>query len=162
MNRDELINFCHEVRHALEMANGKGIHDESTSIGMSNFPTGCCGDTTNLLACLIYQKFGEIALHRSGTYMAHIKPDSRLSDNKSHAWLELSGTIIDLTADQFNYLGFSNATVMVTTDLSFHDLFSYRDPRSNPKSPTPPSLNQELTKSLCYVQEKLRLPRLSL
>jgi len=156
MNNDELFKFCSDVRRALEMANAEGIHNEQTSMGNSDFPAGCCGDTTDLLAYLIYRQFGEIALHRSGIYMEYIKSDKRLNDNNSHAWLELSGTIIDLTADQFNDRGFSNPAVMVTKDQSFHDLFSSRDSRDNPESAPAPSLPTQLTKSYEYVQDKLR------
>lgn len=155
MNKDELFKFFYDVRLALEVANTEGIHDEQTSLGTNDFPTGCCGDTTDLLAYLIYRQFGEIALHRSGIYMKYIKSDERLSDNNSHAWLELSGTIIDLTADQFNDRGFSNPAVMVTNDKSFHDLFSSRDSRANPESAAAPRLPPRLTQSFLYVQDRL-------
>ena len=156
MNTDQLIKFCSDVRRALESANAERIHDEQISLGMSEFPTGCCGDTTCLLAYLIFNQFGEIALHRSGIYMASIKSDARLRDNNSHAWLELSGTVIDLTADQFNDRGFNNPAVMVTQDKTFHSLFSSRDKRDNPEFATTPTLAPRMTKSLWYVQDKLR------
>ncbi|MCU6666097.1 hypothetical protein [Silvania hatchlandensis] len=156
MKIDELIKFCSDVRQALELANSEGVHDEQTSLGMSDFPTGCCGETTDLLAYLIYEQFGEIALHRSGTYMSYIKNDARLRDNNNHAWLELSGTIIDLTADQFNDRGFNNPAVMITQDKTFHALFSSRDGRYNPESATKPKLSHRLTRSFWYLQDKLR------
>ncbi|WP_159075426.1 hypothetical protein [Lelliottia sp. WB101] len=156
MKIEELTRFCTDIRHALETADVEGIHDEMTSLGMSNFPAGCCGETTNLLAFLINKQFGELALLRSGVYWEHITPDSRLRDGNSHAWLELSGNVVDLTADQFNDRGFVNPPVMITADHSFHDLFAYRDSRENLDIAIAPSLNPRLGKSILYVTEKLK------
>ncbi|HBU6167531.1 hypothetical protein [Citrobacter freundii] len=156
MNINELTKFCTDVRSALEMANADGIHHARTSLSMCDFPMGCCGDTTDLLAYLINAQFAKIALKRSGVYYEHINPDSRLRDGNSHAWLELSGQLIDLTADQFNDRGFSNPPVMITKDKSFHDLFADRDIRMNREVAIPPSLKPELNNSLLYIKEKLK------
>ncbi|HBQ2311561.1 hypothetical protein [Klebsiella quasipneumoniae] len=157
MKIEELVSFCSDVRQAIELAAAQGIHNENTSFGKSDFPSGCCGDTTDLLAFLIYEKFGVMPLHRSGTYWEHIKPDSRLRDGNNHAWLELSGMIIDLTADQFNDRGFDNPAVMITKCHKFHDLFSDRDIRYNSDTPRTPKFDTRLTKSLWFIQEKLHL-----
>lgn len=156
MNIDELTKFCTDVRNALEMADANDISHKRTSLRKSDFPKGCCGDTTDLLAYLIYEQFGELALKRSGMYYEHINPDPRLQDNNSHAWLELSGKIIDLTADQFNDRKFSNPPVMITKDKSFHDLFAYRDSRTNLEVALPPTLKPELYATLFYVRERLK------
>lgn len=156
MKIEELISFCSDVRRALEMADAEGIHDEMTALGMSDFPAGCCGDTTDILAFLINKQFGELALRRSGVYKEHLNADSRLRDGNSHAWLELSGNVIDLTADQFNDRGFENPSVMITSDHSFHDLFASRDSRYNLQAAVPPSINPRLGTSIWYVTEKLK------
>lgn len=156
MNIDELTKFCTDVRSALEMADANGIHHQRTSLSKSDFPKGCCGDTTDLLAYLIYEQFGELALKRSGVYYEHINPDPRLQDCNSHAWLELSGKVIDLTADQFNDRNFSNPSVMITKDKSFHDLFAYRDSRANLEVAPRPTLKPELYSTLFFVRERLK------
>lgn len=156
MNIDEMTRFCTDVRSALELAGTEGIHDDNSSLSKSDFPEGCCGDTTDLLAYLINEQFGELALKRSGVYYDHIKPDPRLRNENSHAWLELSGYIIDLTADQFNDREFSNAPVMVTKDKSFHNLFAERDSRENLEVAVPPTLKSGLNDSLCYIRQRLK------
>ncbi|WP_336997878.1 hypothetical protein [Leclercia sp. M50] len=156
MNIDELTKFCTDVRKALEMADADDIHHKRTSLSMSDFPKGCCGDTTDLLAYLIYEQFGELPLKRSGVYYKHMNPDPRLQDGNSHAWLELSGKVIDLTADQFNDRKFFNPPVMITTDKSFHGLFADRDSRVNLEVALPPTIKSELNCTLFYVRERLK------
>lgn len=42
----------------------------------------------------------------------------------NHAWLEYEGLSIDITADQFNDLGYRNPEVIVTDNSIFHSEFT--------------------------------------
>lgn len=61
----------------------------------SNFPRGCCGDASELLA-----KFLEARNHGVCSYVCGLWFD-RYHLPTSHAWLELGRYIIDITQDQF-------------------------------------------------------------
>lgn len=127
MNQEDLTHFCEDVRAALDSMTRKD-HSRLSSFGLSNFPAGCCGDTSKLLAYLLHQQFGIAPEVLSGNYYAfdHENSPSGLSDGNSHAWLVVNGNIVDLTADQFNNRGYSHPDVMITSDTTFHDLFTGR------------------------------------
>ncbi|MDZ7322019.1 transglutaminase domain-containing protein [Kosakonia sacchari] len=108
MNQDELIKFCADVREVLGNMTKKD-HFWMSSFGQSKFPVGCCGDTSELLAYLLYQQFGIASELVSGRYkdFDHRSPASGLSNGNSHAWLVVNGWIVDLTADQFKDRGYN-------------------------------------------------------
>ncbi len=85
-------------------------------IWLQDFPNGACLDASLLL--------GQY-LKRTGvgnpTYVRGTK------DRWTHAWLEMDGVIIDITADQ---LGDSSPAVMVTTDVTWHSQFEVESRRS--------------------------------
>src|SRR5260370_31507276 len=60
------------------------------TISFRDFPAGSCGD-----ACLLLAKFLDDAGYGLATYVAGSRGPY------SHAWLELGGLQIDITADQF-------------------------------------------------------------
>lgn len=82
--------------------------DVPLSEHLLNFPRGCCGDASDLLVEYFRQKGIEVesvsGVRRSGT----------------HAWLEVDGLIVDITADQFPGV---QEEVLVTHDKSWHNQF---------------------------------------
>lgn len=74
------------------------------------FPAGTCGDISDILAEYLYKQGINDIDYVSGS-----------ADNQqSHAWLEVSGYIIDITADQFPDC---RDPVIVTDDHSWHQRF---------------------------------------
>lgn len=87
-----------------------------TQFMKSPFPKGWCGKSVELLIIALSEK-GLSVEKCSG----NVFPDAKVKIN--HAWLECEGYIIDITADQFNDMGYSNPPVMVTDDDTFHRIF---------------------------------------
>ena len=85
-------------------------------IWLQDFPNGACLDASLLLGH---------HLKRTGignpTYVRGAK------DRQTHAWLEMDGVIIDITADQFDD---SSTGVMVTTDPTWHSQFEAQSRRA--------------------------------
>jgi hypothetical protein len=79
--KQDIINF----RKALDKINWGEI-----PIGFTDFPCGTCGDVSDILAEYLYTKGFENILYVCGEY-----------NGSSHAWLEMEGLAIDITADQF-------------------------------------------------------------
>ncbi|MCS4493559.1 hypothetical protein NXS97_04980 [Pantoea sp. B623] len=122
---DEVTRFCKDVRVILEETD-KNVHYFNASFAVSSFPSGCCGDTSRVLAYLLCQQFDVITQVVSGKYYEdeHEGVECGLSNGNSHAWVQLGEYIIDLTADQFQDRGFDNPSVMITTSSIFHDFFT--------------------------------------
>ncbi|MCL6354315.1 hypothetical protein EXT68_02125 [Pectobacterium parmentieri] len=157
MNQDELITFCVDVREVLGNMTKKD-HYWRSSFGQSNFPVGCCGDTSKLLAYLLYQQFGIVPELVSGRYndFDHRSPACGLSNGNSHAWLVVNGWIVDLTADQFNDRGYNLPPVLITLDTRFHDLFANRDSSLQLSQSNERTLVDELINTASHVQQRLR------
>ncbi|WP_272537768.1 hypothetical protein [Providencia sp. PROV193] len=118
MDKNALFKFCSCVRGALEDI-PKTDHSHRSSFGCSKFPNGCCGDTSILLAYLLYQQFKVVPK------VVQVNGNHNHVGGSSHSWILVDDTIIDLTADQFNEeYGFNNPAVMITSDTTFHDLFT--------------------------------------
>lgn len=67
---------------------------------MSNFPHGCCDDSCDLLSHYLHTTYGIYTEQRNGTYR-----DNNPDNTTNHAWLIMAdGIIIDITADQFDFL----------------------------------------------------------
>ena len=80
---------------------------------MTGFPRGACGYASKLLArYLEEQGFGP------ATLMANARRGRR--GEQSHAWLEVSGWFIDITADQFPD---GSSALVVRPDSAFHRTF---------------------------------------
>jgi hypothetical protein len=80
----------------------------------SSFPHGSCGSAAIVLNAMIEEELGV-----SATYVAGV----RSVDERSHAWLEFDGLIVDVTADQFSEV---KEPVLVTRDRSWHDQFQHQ------------------------------------
>lgn len=83
---------------------------------LESFPHGNCGDTSELL-----QKY----LHYKG-YSDVEYVNGQHGGMQTHAWLEVDGLIIDITADQFEEI---DDAVMFTRDRSFHKRFKVLEQR---------------------------------
>lgn len=83
---------------------------------MSNFPGGCCDDSCDLLAHYIYDEYGIDTMQRNGIY------HDRIPNNiTNHAWLvTYDNTIIDITADQFEFFSGYAEGVYVGKENSFY------------------------------------------
>jgi len=75
-----------EFRRALDK-----IDWSNMPLGFTEFPAGTCGDISDILAEYLYQKS-----HQNITYICGESSDD------SHAWLEVNGKAVDVTADQFD------------------------------------------------------------
>lgn len=89
----------------------------NSSMGISQFPEGCCRDASQILATYLYSELGIICNLILGTNGG--------MDNEifSHAWLEFEGMVIDITADQFNRSGYNLDDVYVGFPTEWHESF---------------------------------------
>ena len=84
-------------------------------IGFNGFPRGTCGDISDILAEYLYSiGFSNI------TYVCGER------NGGSHAWLEISGLAIDITADQFDDV---NEPVLIQNPKIWHGQFSDQERR---------------------------------
>ena len=114
-----------QFRKAIETA----IETEEikNDICFRNFPLGCCGDTSDLLAQFLLDN-GISTIYVNGNFY-----DESDEDKYSHAWLKTCDEIIiDITGDQFKYnplLLKNNRTVFVGQPDSFYELFDVDERR---------------------------------
>jgi hypothetical protein len=102
-----------QFRNAIEAIPQEQLFDSV----FSHFPVGCCGDTSNLLASYLFEKTGVVAEYCSGLYGGKDK------EIYSHAWLKVNGLIIDITADQFQDMGYPLQAVYVGPPTSWYQSF---------------------------------------
>lgn len=85
-------------------------------MGFHDFPLGTCGDISDILANYLQSRgIEEIE------YVCGIFPDG-----KTHAWLEVFGYIVDITADQFPDV---SQSVIVTTVSPWHEQLTVKKRR---------------------------------
>lgn len=117
VKKNNIKPFCLKVRAILEQTH-KHSFSSQTSLYVSDFPSGCCGDTSEVLSTLIFDKFGVIPrLVRGENSKLH-------EDFGSHVWLEVDNLIIDITLDQFNNYGYDFPAVYVDEISDFHRSFT--------------------------------------
>ncbi|MNQ97854.1 hypothetical protein D3C85_1135190 [compost metagenome] len=103
MNEVDLRAIVEGVRARLDSADLSGAHECFRS-----FPRGACGATCDVLATILERRFG-------------VEPQwvsADIGDSEewcSHAWLEVEGFTIDITADQFG-----KEPVIVTKHSGWH------------------------------------------
>ena len=124
MDNDEIIRAVEKFRAVMD--------ERHALLGdyFQNFPRGCCGDASELLAAYLKdQGLGNFS---------YVSGWCRQLDDTgfSHAWLEKDDLILDVTVDQFEA---GKERPLVTTDQTWHAQFSDRrnrredaDFRSNP------------------------------
>ena len=118
MDQERLHNFCKRVRKFLEETPKNKFSDKS-SLSVSEFPGGCCDDTSQVLATLIFDEFGVIPkLCRGEKFREH-------PSIKSHIWLEIDGIVVDVTLDQFNdyHEDYNFPPVYIGERLDFYNYF---------------------------------------
>ena len=91
MRLEELVS---DFRTAIERAKDNYEQGEF----FRKFPTGQCGNTSDMLAqYLIDNGFGPI-IYANGTYYGE-----EWDDRQAHTWLVVDDMLIDITGDQFKY-----------------------------------------------------------
>lgn len=116
MLTEELIDIANQFRDAL-ISLPSSSFPWNSSLGSSQFPSGCCGDASQTLATYIYEKMGLICKYVLG------KDGGRDGELGSHAWLEVNNLVIDITADQFQYRGYDLPGIYVGPRTSWHKSF---------------------------------------
>ncbi|MGL5149571.1 MAG: hypothetical protein ACRC7N_03230 [Clostridium sp.] len=119
----DIKRLVKKFREAIDVARDTGEFDKDFSF--CNFPRGCCGDTSYLLAQYLLENTIR-TYYVCGTYRG-----SSSEDYQSHAWLLLNNhTIIDITGDQFKYnpdfLNYDKSVYIGAAD-DFHKLFEVED-----------------------------------
>lgn len=97
-----------DFRNAIEQCK-----DNLSFSAMEGFPGGCCKIASLLLGRYLVREHG----YRPINFISGIGFDSQ-QNVITHLWLEYSGTLIDITADQFPAI---DEPVIVTDDRSWHD-----------------------------------------
>jgi hypothetical protein len=87
--------------------------DRLTFSPMKKFPGGCCKFASFLLARYLIRENGYCSI----TFISAWGRDRR-NEPISHLWLVHRGTLIDITADQFDGI---DESVIVTHDRTWHD-----------------------------------------
>lgn len=91
-----IFSLAKQYRIAIDLANSNCEFDNS--VPFDNFPRGCCGIASCLLANYLYTK----DIHTE--YVCGNYYYDSISNPQSHAWLTVENIIIDITGDQFkNY-----------------------------------------------------------
>lgn len=111
MNHHDLYRLAREFRSAIEQSDPEAF--SFWPFFITRFPKGACGNATILLGEYLKENGCGQFQYRSGE-----------RGDWTHAWLELKGTIIDITADQFDD---QTEPVMVTKDRTWHDTFKQTD-----------------------------------
>lgn len=120
----KIESLAWEFRKAMDGA--KESEEFKSDIVYKNFPRGCCGDTSDLLAQYLLEH-GIKTLYVCGTYR-----DGCFENLQSHAWLLCmdSEVIVDITGDQFKYdpvfLNYDKSVYVGKMD-EFHELFDVDD-----------------------------------
>lgn len=114
--------LAEQFRNAIEYA--KENYEKDDLHFFQRFPSGCCGDASDLLAQFLFDN-GIKTFQVQGDYC---EPDGQL---QSHAWLSTEDSIIiDITGDQFKYnkiYNFFDIPVYVGYESNFHKMFEDRD-----------------------------------
>ena len=79
----------------------------NSSMGISKFPKACGGEASQTLATYIFAETGVVCSYVRG------ENGGIEGEIKAHAWLEIDGLVIDITAAQFNRRGYHLADVYV-------------------------------------------------
>ena len=104
-------NLVAEFRAALDQINWATM-----PIGFKNFPSGTCGDISDILAEHLYLQGIENIEYVCGK-----------NENGTHAWLEIDGFAVDVTADQFDGI---TDRFLIQSPKIWHSIFEERDRRT--------------------------------
>lgn len=116
---NKINNLVENFRKAIDYACING--EFKNNVLYKNFPKGCCGTTSNILAAYLHEN-GIKTFYINGTFYYENN-----FDNQSHAWLiTTNDIIIDITADQFSDKSEffnNNKKVYIGTNNEFYNLF---------------------------------------
>jgi hypothetical protein len=103
-------DLVEKFRKALDEIDWQNMPD-----GFKNFPSGTCGDISDILAVYLYEQ--------GFTNIEYVCGEN---ERGSHAWLEIDGTAIDITADQFDDV---SCSVIIQSPEIWHSEFTVTDRR---------------------------------
>ncbi len=109
---DNLTKLASRFRLLIENADRSKL-----PISFENFPAGSCGDAAILLAQYLIDAGCDTPTYVSAELVRH-------PNLLSHAWIELDGIVLDITADGFEA---DAAPVIVTENSAWHDRFDRFD-----------------------------------
>ena len=109
---DNLTKLATQFRQLIENADWSKL-----TVEFEDFPAGSCGDASILLAQYLID-----AGYETPTYVS--AELARPPNLPSHAWIELDGVILDITADGFEP---SMPSVVVTENSEWRDQFNRLD-----------------------------------
>ncbi len=101
---EHLRTLAQSFRRALERTDRRNL-----IVTLAEFPNGACGDAALLLGAYLQDEGLGASVYVLGR-----------RDGCYHAWIELEGITIDITADQFSEI---NQPVIVCRRSSWHDTF---------------------------------------
>lgn len=115
INEDEIYNIAEQFRLAILNAKfDRRFHHRDR---MSNFPSGCCDDASDLFAYYLMENYNLYTEQGNGTYR-----DENPYNTTNHAWLVLNRKIIiDITATQFMFCGAFSKDIYVGKSFSFYN-----------------------------------------
>lgn len=119
MNIRKLELFCNHVENVISSIPASAF-PSSTALRNGSFPRGCCGDSSNILASLIFDEFDKVFSYFAGCYNGC---NPLISNNASHAWLLRDGVVVDITISQFNDRGYTFPKSWVGKSSKFHKEF---------------------------------------
>lgn len=105
-----LYSECAKVRIFFEEAKKNGIANGR----LDRFPSGCCGLTCRVMGPWLLETISQFQYDDYEYVCGYI-------GKNSHAWLEVKGIIVDITADQFDGV---EEKVIVTESKDFHSQFT--------------------------------------
>ncbi|NKC59074.1 hypothetical protein HED34_03745 [Vagococcus fluvialis] len=120
----EIEILVSNFRYAIEQAKENG--EFKKDFCFANFPRGCCGDTSFLLAQYLLKN------NIKSYYAWGFFNNDEIEELQSHAWLLLDNkkTIVDITGDQFmndelfyNY----DKSIYIGEEDNFHKLFNVNE-----------------------------------
>ena len=119
----DIKRLANNFRNAIDIARELGEFERDLSF--CNFPRGCCGDTSDLLAQFLLEN--DIRTY----YVCGTFRRGSFENFQSHAWLLMDNQIIiDITGDQFrnnpDFLNYDKS-VYVGAEDDFHRLFEVED-----------------------------------
>lgn len=119
----EISQLATQFRNAIEKALAAGEFNKE--IVLRQFPSGCCGDASDLLGQFLLEH-GWSSIYVNGTFYY----EDQEFKSCTHTWLKVDGLVVDITGDQFKYcenLLFFSRPVYVGNPGEFHELFKVED-----------------------------------
>jgi len=133
VDQNKIHRIAIMVRRSLETP---VLHNSDSCLALlQRFPKGCCATASRLLARYLTDEGLastsnlRFVVNGSRKNVHGVWKSARpfIEGVQTHAWIEIDGIILDITADQFED---GPAPVMVTIDRSWHDMFTHQETRT--------------------------------